>query len=796
MKNQVNFLLQKALDNFQTGNLSQTKVLLSNILKVHPKNFDALHLMGVVLGIENQHEDALKYLTEALKIDPNNNYVNFNLAKALSESGNDLAAIKYHEAAIKLAPNHAEAKLNFGKSLLQIKHFEQAATIYMKAIELNPDLFEAWLGSAVAFRFLMRFDEALHNHDIAIKLKPNFAEAWSNKGITLSEMRQYADAMNHFEQAISLKPNCAETWSNKGVTQHALKKYHSALNDFNQAILLNPELTQAISNKGLTLHELGLYDEAISQYNQAIQLKPNFAEAWFNLGQTLHTLMRFEDALIHYDKAILFNPNYPEAWSGKGLTLYKLNKHVDALFHFDKAIELKPKYPEAWSNRGVILTSMGSINLADQSHRKAIEIDPNYLTAHNNLLFNLNYFQTINLEQHLKDAKFYGEIVSKSSIPKFTSWKFNTNFNKLRVGFVSGDFRTHSVGHFLEGLIKNLDYTKFEIFSFPTINIEDELTRRIQPFFKEWISIYSKSDIEAATLINQQNIDILIDLSGHSANNRLPVFSFKPAPLQISWLGYPVTSGLPEIDYILGDPYALSNDYKNQFTENIWQLPKSYLCLTPPQTNILKTDSPALKNGFVTFGSFNNISKINSKVIHTWSSILKTVDNSKLLIKTKELDDLNIKAKILEYFYSNGINSSRLILKGKIKSKKQHFEEYNNIDIALDTFPYPGVTTSSEALWMGVPVIFLKGTTFLSSTANSIAFNSGTTQFTSSNPEEYIQKAVKLASDVKLLNNVRKSIRDSINESTLFDAHSFAKNFGITLENLWHHHLNEKTQTK
>lgn len=793
MKNQINFLLQKAVDNFHAGNLDQTKILLNNILKIHPKNFDALHLMGVVLGIKNQHKDALTYLTQAVKINPNNNYVNFNLAKALSESGNDLEAIKYHEVAIKISPNHPEAKLNFGKSLFQLKRYEEAINLYDQVLQLKADFVEAWAAKGASLRSLKRYEEALSHQHHAIQLRPDFAEAWTSKGITLNEMGQYTDAIIHFEQAILLKPNCSETWSNKGVAQHALKNYHSALNDFNQAIRLNPGLIEAISNKGITLNELGLYDEAISQYNQAIQLEPDFAEAWFNLGQTLFNLMRFEDALFHYEKAIFLKPDYPEAWSGKGLTLYKLNKHNDALFHFDKAIELKANYPEAWSNRGVILTSMGSITLADQSHRKAIEIDQNYLIAHNNLLFNLNYFENINHKQILKDAKFFGEIVSKRSIPKFTNWKLRTDHNKLRVGFVSGDFRTHSVGHFLESLIKNLDEKKFEIFAFPTINIEDELTRRIQPFFKKWIPIYSKPDIEAATLINRQNIDILIDLSGHSAHNRLAVFSFKPAPIQVSWLGYPVTSGLPEIDYVLGDPHALLNNYKDQFTESIWQLPGSYLCLTPSQPTIFKADAPVLKNGFVTFGSFNNISKVNSKVIHTWSSILKTINNSKLLIKTKELDDPNIRLKILECFDSNGINSSRLIFKGKITSKKEHFEEYNKIDIALDTFPYPGVTTSCEAIWMGVPVIFLQGTTFLSSTANSIAFNSGTSQFTSSNPEEYIQKAVMLASNIELLNKVRKSIRDSINESALFDAVSFAKNFGATLENIWHYHPNKKT---
>ncbi len=827
MKNQVNFLLQKALDNFQTGNLSQTKVLLSNILKVHPKNFDALHLMGVVLGIENQHEDALKYLTEALKIDPNNNYVNFNLAKALSESGNDLAAIKYHEAAIKLAPNHAEAKLNLGKSLFQLKRYDEAINFYDQAIQLKPDFTEAWAGKGVTLRLLRRYDDALAHQHQAIQLQPDFAEVWSSKGVTLYELKRYDEALAHQHQAIQLKPDFAEAWAGMGIIFRDLKRYDDALTHLDHAILLKPDFAEAWSDIGITLHDMKRSDDAISCFDQAIKLKPDFAEAWSNKGNTLNSINHYAEAITHYDKAIQLKPTYAEAWSNKGNTLNNINDYVQAATHFDKAIQLKPDYAEAWANKGVTLhelrrydeavihykkaiqlnpefaeafsnygvtlSTIGNLEMANQNHCKAIQLNPDYFPAYNNLLFNLNYLESLSPELAISKAKLFGLKVSEKSHPKFHNWKFPSNCESLKIGFVSGDFRAHSVGHFLEGLVKNIKQPEFQIYAFPTFEKTDDLTNRIRPFFKEWSPIVGMSDFDAATLIHGKGIQILIDLSGHTAHNRLPVFSYKPAPIQVSWLGYPATTGLPEIDYVLGDAHALPTEYKNQFTEKIWHLPHTYLCLTPPKLNLTIDDSPFIKNGFITFGSFNNLSKINTKVIETWSKILKLVPNSKLHLKTNQLSSDYVKTQIQEKFALHGVNASRLILNGATESKEKHFETYNNIDISLDTFPYPGVTTTAEALWMGVPIISLRGNSFLSSTATSILFNVDMIDCVAKDINDYINKALELAKNTEYLNKLRFNLRHQSLTSPLFDTISFSENFGNTLWDMWHKYTESKS---
>jgi tetratricopeptide (TPR) repeat protein len=314
--------------------------------------------MGVTLGIENQHNEALNFLLKAVKIKPNNNFINFNVAKALSESGKDLASIKFHQEAIKLSPQHSEAWLNFGKSLFQLQRYNEAITHYNQAIQLNPNSTEAWFNKAFTLDKLKRYDEAIAHYDQAIQLKVDYTEAWSNKGVILHELQHYDEAIAHYDQAIQLKPDNAETWSNKGLALHHLQRYDEAIIHYDQAIQLKPSFSNAWFNKGFTLHELQHYDEAIAHYDQAIQLKPDNAETWYNKGLALHELQRYGEALTHYDHAIQLEPDYPEAWLNKGISLYELKRYDEALTHYDHAIQLKPDYSEAWSNKAVLKLSL------------------------------------------------------------------------------------------------------------------------------------------------------------------------------------------------------------------------------------------------------------------------------------------------------------------------------------------------------------------------------------------------------------------------------------------------------
>ncbi len=296
------------------------------------------------------------------------------------------------------------------------------------------------------------------------------------------------------------------------------------------------------------------------------------------------------------------------------------------------------------------------------------------------------------------------------------------------------------------------------------------------------------SDFDAATIINNFdiNIDILIDLSGHTYGNRLSVFSYKPAPVQMSWLGYFATTGLREMDYFLGDPHMLPEGEENHFIENVWRLSESWLCLKPPNFQIEVSVSPLKKNGFCTFGSFGNISKINDQVVEVWASVLSGTPRSKLFIKANQLIDSLVVDDVQKRFEVFGIGSDRLILEGA-SSRLAYFEAYNEIDLVLDTFPYPGGTTSIDALWMGVPVLTLKGDRFLSHLGESIAINAGNQNWIAKDIEEYITKAVNFSLDSDRHSQSRSSFRDRILKSPLFDTDRFARCFGDALWGMWRH---------
>jgi predicted O-linked N-acetylglucosamine transferase (SPINDLY family) len=347
---------------------------------------------------------------------------------------------------------------------------------------------------------------------------------------------------------------------------------------------------------------------------------------------------------------------------------------------------------------------------------------------------------------------------------------------RLVVGFVSGDLYGHPVGYFLEGVLKEVDRGRLELIAYPTQNKDDDLTARIKPYFSKWNSLVGLSDEEAARRIHEDGVHILIDLAGHTGYNRLPVFAYKPAPVQATWLGYFATTGVKEIDYIIGDPYVTPESEADHFVEKIWALPETYCCFSPPLGAPQVSELPALANGFVTFGCFNNLAKVNERVIALWARVLQAVPGSKLMLKTKALADEAVRRRMTEQFQAQGVEADRLILEGP-SPRTELLGAYGRVDIALDPFPYPGGTTSAEALWMGVPVLTKRGDRFLSHVGETIAHNSGQSEWIAQDEAEYVQKAVQFTQDLPSLAARRAQMREKLLQSPLYDAKRFARHF-------------------
>lgn len=581
--------------------------------------------------------------------------------------------------------------------------------------------------------------------------------------------------------------NLAKKFFLDGLEAFATRKYLEAEMLFNKSLDFAPGRLSTLINLSATLIKLKRFTEAENLALTVIQHDQFSSLAWLNLGLARYEKGKLKESLIAYDESIKINNLDAEAWVNKGITLDDLMHYEEAIASFDKAIEIRPEFAEAWSNRASTLGLICRIRPALASFREAIRLSPDDLIAHSSFLFHQNYLESLSPAYALSEAKLYGKKVSEKSIPKFTKWIVASTPKKLRIGFVSGDLSNHPVGYFLEGLLENIDSSKFELYSFPTRSFEDDLTKRIQPFFKEWSPLFGISDLDAATLINQKGVHILIDLSGHTAHNRLPVFSYKPAPIQVSWLGYFATTGIPEIDYFLGDPNMSPASEGNNFTETLWNLSETWLSSKPPNFEIQVSALPAKKNGFVTFGSFGNLSKMNEVVVKTWSSVLDQVPKSKLFLKSKQFGDFEQIELVMKRFEKFNIYSDRLIIEGP-DSRLTYYETYNKVDLIFDTFPYPGGTTSMDALWMGVPVLTLKGDRFLSRLGESIAINSGNPDWIAQGIDDYVNKAVKFATDLELLGQLRSNLRKRVLNSPLFDTSRFAKNFEDALWDMWLNH--------
>jgi len=333
--------------------------------------------------------------------------------------------------------------------------------------------------------------------------------------------------------------------------------------------------------------------------------------------------------------------------------------------------------------------------------------------------------------------------------------------------------------------LTHIDPDRIELIAYPNHYEEDELTARIRPCFSAWEPLFGKSDEAAARLIHDDGVHVLLDVSNHTGHNRLPMFAWKPAPVQATWLGLPSTSGLAEMDYVLGDPYAIPAEFERHFSEAVWRMPESCLCLAVPDSPVKVAPLPALAAGYVTFGSFNHLTKMTDEVVAVWASVLRSVANSRLYLKTKQLSDPAVREKTRQRFISCGIAPERLLMSGALASRDDHLAEYNKVDIALDTFPYTGVTTSVEALWMGVPVLSMRGDRFITRTAGSIAHNAGLPDWISTDKDDYAAKATEFTSNLERLAALRAGLRQQVIASPLFDARRFARNFEDALWGMW-----------
>ncbi len=520
-------------------------------------------------------------------------------------------------------------------------------------------------------------------------------------------------------------------------------------------------------------------------FQQAATLLPGDAGVHMNLGNALQDAGHLDDAVQSYQRALKIKPTFAMAYNNLGLCFHTLGQPIAAIENYRKALLLDPKFAETFNNLGFVQIDQGQFSEAQDNFRQALKINPNYFEANSNLLLSLNYNANLTPRDYLSVALRFGKIATQHATTRYTTWRCETQPLRLRVGIVSGDLAHHPVGYFTENLLARLDPAQIELIAYPTQPNEDDLTARIKPYFSAWKPVFALNDQAAVQLIHNDGVHVLLDLSGHTAKNRLPMFAWKPAPVQASWLGLPTTTGMAEMDYVLGDPIATPPEDAGHFSEQIWRLPEAYICLSSPDVALAVRALPALSNGFITFGSLNNLAKMNDATVAVWARILVAVPHSRLLLKAHQLKDEMTITQTLQRFAARGIGAERLILVPPTSRRSDHLATYHQVDIGLDPFPYPGVTTSVEALWMGVPVLCVQGDRFLSRTAASIAHNVGLPDWIATSEDDYVAKAIGFSQDVPRLAALRAGLREQLRTSPLFDAPRFAQHFEQALWGMW-----------
>ncbi len=703
---------------------------------------------------------------------------------ALQAQGRLDEAMQCYLDAIRTAPNPARGHLNRGNVLLQHGDLDGALAAFRTALEFQPEYAGAHYNIGNALLGNRQFDKAVASFRSALQINPDYAEVHCSLGVALKELGQLDDAVASFQKALQIDPNLAEAHSNLG-NFLGLGQIDAAVASHRRALEIDPNLAEAHINLGNALKELGQFEMAVESYRKALEIKPEQVEAHTNLGIVLQELGLLDAALASYLQALEIRPDYAEAHNSMGNAQQELRQYENALASHRKAVGIKPDYAEALAGLGNDYQYLGQIEEALACYRRALEIDPCLIVAQGNLLMVLNYVAGHTPLHYLEQARQYGRIVAAKVGARFTAWQCEPFPQRLRVGLVSGDLCQHPVGQFLEGLLACIDPARIELIAYPTHHRQDELTARIRPYFSAWNPLTGKNDEAAARLIHADGVHVLLDVSAHTRHNRLPVFAWKPAPVQVSWLGLPTTTGMAEMDYVLGDPHAIPAEYEHHFTEAVWRMPESCLCLTTPTSPVAVVPPPALSTRQVTFGSFNNLNKMTDAVVAVWARILKAVPDSRLLLKTIQLGEPSICIWTRERFAACGIAPERLSLSGTLAAADEHLAAYNKVDIALDTFPYPGVTTSIEALWMGVPVLSLLGDRFISRTAGSIAHNAGLPDWVAADPDDYVAKAVAFAANLEHLAALRAGLRKQVLASPLFDAPRFARNFENAMWGMW-----------
>ncbi len=702
-------------------------------------------------------------------------------AQALRDSGRLREAESELRTALVESPR-AEVHFQLGILLQMQDRLDQAEAAYREAIAALPSHAEAHNGLGVVLHRLKRDEESLAAHERALSLNPGFVDAHNNAAVALQILGRAEDAIGHYATALVLAPAHPGLHFNRAGALETLGRVEEAEAAYRDALELAPDLVLAHYNLGSLLRRRGRAEEAVESISRALALQPDFAQARLGLVYALIELSRFEEGSVEMDRYLLGPPKDANALLERAHALELLGRFLDAKECCLRALEMAPGLAEAYMRLGGLQRFTGDHDEAIASLHRAVDLAPDSVKNWTALLLTLNYADGIAPSEiyaaHLGFGRRFTPTVVQGDHANVLD-----PLRRLRVGYVSGDFRTHPVAQFVEPVLEHHDRKSVEVFCYYTLDRADAVTDRFRRHADCGREVHTLSDDALADRIRADGIDVLVDLSGHTGSNRLLAFARKPAPVQASWLGYLNTTGLPAMDWRITDPHSAPPGLLEAYhSERLMRLPHCQWCYREPQGAPGVTERSPTAPGRVVFAAFTNPSKITRALIESWSKLLARVPGASLLVLGQGAD--SIAGEYRARFARHGIAAERIALKGS-RSFPEYLALHGEVDIMLDTFPYTGGTTSCHALWMGVPLVTLTGKTSTSRGGASLLNTIGLQDLVADTPERYLGIAENLANDLARLRELRAGLRGRMLASPLMDVPEFTRGLERAFRSMW-----------
>ena len=763
-------LLEKGISYHQIGNFKDAEIIYRNVVATNSAQPDALHLLGLIELQNGNPNLAVSLIQKAIGISKHNATYHFNLGVSLFQMARYEEAKDSYLSSIKLNSIDQKSLFNLGVTLQELNNHIEAIEYFNKVIGLNSEHSEAHYSKGLSLQRLKKWQDAIVSYDNAIGIDSTHSKAYNNRGMALKELKKFNEALQSLVKSIELSDSNPEAHNSKGLILFELKNFDQAAKEYNIAISIDPAFTEAYSNRGNAFKSQRKYDLAIADYDKAINLDANFSDAHFNRGIALHQSGKLDAAILSFDEAIKINPNDAEAFFSRGVILNE-QKRLDGLESYRKALSINSNLP--WLTGAIMYGNMLS-SIWDGFHDKLADLEQKVSSG---AKASLNFI-LVGLTESAELQKQASVTWSKEFPPNnfLGPLKSHSPKAKIRLGYYSADFYNHATCMLMAELFEKHDKSKFELFAFSFgPDIKDPMRARVEAAFDQFIDVSTMSDKEIAEFSRMLGIDIAIDLKGSTKDHRFGIFSYRAAPVQVSYLGYPGTMGAEYIDYLIADKTLIPEESQKFYTEKIAYMPHSYQ--VNDRSRVIsdrvftKQEVGLPEEGFV-FACFNSNYKITPDVFDVWVRILQSVEGSVLwLFEENKTAAVNLRKEAQK----RGLAPERLVFAPKMELS-EHLARHKLADLFIDTLPCNAHTTASDALWAGLPVLTCMGESFASRVAASLLNAIEMPELITSSLEEYEELAIALGNDSQRVLALKQKLELNKLTTPLFDSSLFTKN--------------------